>query len=240
MSDWMPRRISRKSDSRKLRVTKKNPATTPWPASPTDGKITRERDHLTHLHQTLNASSLLVAFGAPALDFVSRNREKLFPDVPVVSTGAEKRHVESRLGMGLAICHYIIDAHHGKISAISPPAGGATVRFTLPTSLPTSGGGRDARATWQGLRLLFSQLMKKPQSAPSSSAQACDPRAGIERLAIKRAFFSWKCHEGFEPAVPVSILVQPAIPRGVEPDDEIPPIHPGRTGRDTKPHDMDR
>ncbi len=38
------------------------------------------------------------------------------------------------LGMGLAICRSIIEAHHGKLSAISPPTGGAIVRFTLPTN----------------------------------------------------------------------------------------------------------
>ena len=38
------------------------------------------------------------------------------------------------LGMGLAICRSIIEAHKGKISALTSPAGGAIVRFTIPTS----------------------------------------------------------------------------------------------------------
>jgi PAS domain S-box-containing protein len=40
------------------------------------------------------------------------------------------------LGMGLAICQSVIDAHCGTISAISPPEGGALVRFTLPAIPP--------------------------------------------------------------------------------------------------------
>jgi PAS domain S-box-containing protein len=37
------------------------------------------------------------------------------------------------LGMGLAICRRIVEAHGGRISAANLPAGGAQVRFTLPT-----------------------------------------------------------------------------------------------------------
>jgi C4-dicarboxylate-specific signal transduction histidine kinase len=36
------------------------------------------------------------------------------------------------MGMGLAVCKAVITAHHGTITAVSPPGGGAMVRFTLP------------------------------------------------------------------------------------------------------------
>ncbi|MBV9732748.1 MAG: PAS domain-containing protein, partial [Verrucomicrobia bacterium] len=40
------------------------------------------------------------------------------------------------MGMGLAICHTIIQAHGGQISAANNPDRGATVRFTLPINAP--------------------------------------------------------------------------------------------------------
>jgi two-component system sensor histidine kinase KdpD len=40
------------------------------------------------------------------------------------------------VGLGLAICKAIIDAHHGKISATQAAGGGAAFRFTLPRNLP--------------------------------------------------------------------------------------------------------
>ncbi len=42
------------------------------------------------------------------------------------------------MGMGLAICRSIVEAHGGRIQVENNPAGGAAVHFTLP-----SGGGRD-------------------------------------------------------------------------------------------------
>jgi len=38
------------------------------------------------------------------------------------------------LGMGLAICHSILEAHRGTLAVADPPAGGACVRFTLPAA----------------------------------------------------------------------------------------------------------
>ncbi len=40
------------------------------------------------------------------------------------------------VGMGLAICRAVIEAHGGHISASNPEAGGASVRFTLPLGEP--------------------------------------------------------------------------------------------------------
>jgi two-component system, OmpR family, sensor histidine kinase KdpD len=40
------------------------------------------------------------------------------------------------VGLGLAICRAIIDAHGGRIWAATRPAGGAVVRFTVPTKEP--------------------------------------------------------------------------------------------------------
>jgi two-component system sensor histidine kinase KdpD len=40
------------------------------------------------------------------------------------------------VGMGLAICRAVIEAHGGRIAASNPVAGGACVRFTLPLGEP--------------------------------------------------------------------------------------------------------
>jgi two-component system sensor kinase FixL len=39
------------------------------------------------------------------------------------------------MGMGLAICRSIADAHHGRLWAVSREGLGATFSFTLPVSL---------------------------------------------------------------------------------------------------------
>ena len=49
-------------------------------------------------------------------------------------TGLElqERLVAEGLGMGLAIVRTIVDAHGGKLGAVSNAEGGATVHFTVP------------------------------------------------------------------------------------------------------------
>jgi two-component system sensor histidine kinase KdpD len=49
--------------------------------------------------------------------------------------GAQDGHV-SGMGVGLAICRAVVQAHGGHISASNPPEGGACVTFTLPRGTP--------------------------------------------------------------------------------------------------------
>jgi len=69
------------------------------------------------------------------------------PGLPVHSKGKEddlfvkftRGHHESStrgVGLGLAICKAIIDAHRGKIVAAQAPGGGAAFTFTLPRNPP--------------------------------------------------------------------------------------------------------
>jgi len=39
------------------------------------------------------------------------------------------------MGMGLAICRSVIEAHHGALEAGTSPLGGARLSFTLPVDL---------------------------------------------------------------------------------------------------------
>jgi two-component system sensor histidine kinase KdpD len=52
------------------------------------------------------------------------------------------------VGLGLAICRAIVQAHGGTITAENRPGGGATIRFTLPreeSPLPDPGDADDVR-----------------------------------------------------------------------------------------------
>lgn len=42
------------------------------------------------------------------------------------------------MGLGLAICKAIVEAHGGQIRALNPSSGGATVQFELPLGTPPS------------------------------------------------------------------------------------------------------
>ena len=51
-------------------------------------------------------------------------------------TRGERESATSGVGLGLAICRAIIEAHGGKIAACASPEGGAGFAFTLPRGLP--------------------------------------------------------------------------------------------------------
>jgi two-component system sensor histidine kinase PilS (NtrC family) len=62
---------------------------------------------------------------------------------PGVPPGDEKRIFEPffstrerGLGLGLAICQGIVEAHDGKIEVLSPEEGGAVFRLTIPRNMP--------------------------------------------------------------------------------------------------------
>ena len=50
-------------------------------------------------------------------------------------------------GLGLAITRRLVEAHGGRITAESPPGGGATIRFTVPAPAVAS---RDEADAWPG------------------------------------------------------------------------------------------
>ena len=57
------------------------------------------------------------------------------------------------MGVGLAICRAIIEAHGGLLWAEPNPGGGVVFRFTLPPPLTTTGGSEDGNAGRTGAAL---------------------------------------------------------------------------------------
>ena len=51
-------------------------------------------------------------------------------------TRGERESAISGVGLGLAICRAIVEAHHGNIRADHSPEGGACILFTIPLGTP--------------------------------------------------------------------------------------------------------
>lgn len=60
--------------------------------------------------------------------------DKIFEKFGQVET--RKAGIRMSSGLGLALCRYVVEAHHGAIWVESAPGQGATFRFSLPTQRP--------------------------------------------------------------------------------------------------------
>lgn len=63
-------------------------------------------------------------------------KDKLMQVFEPFERGNAKNNAGGGVGMGLAICRAVVEAHGGKIAASNPTSGGACVRFTLPLGEP--------------------------------------------------------------------------------------------------------
>ncbi|MCH8179104.1 MAG: DUF4118 domain-containing protein [Proteobacteria bacterium] len=61
--------------------------------------------------------------------------ERLHEVFELFARGEPEGHVPG-MGLGLAICKAIVEAHGGRIDALNPPTGGAEVRLQLPLGTP--------------------------------------------------------------------------------------------------------
>jgi two-component system sensor histidine kinase KdpD len=52
----------------------------------------------------------------------------------------ERESATPGVGLGLAICRAIVESHHGRITGINRPGGGALFAFTLPLGNPPETG----------------------------------------------------------------------------------------------------
>ncbi len=63
-------------------------------------------------------------------------------------TRGERESSTPGVGLGLAICRAIIESHQGKITASTPPGGGAVFTFTLPLGTPPPAVESETRVTY--------------------------------------------------------------------------------------------
>ena len=80
-------------------------------------------------HVTSDALVVTVTDHGPGLPAALRGREhELFEKF----TRGQSESIKPGVGLGLAICKAVVDAHRGRISAANSPAGGAEFMITLP------------------------------------------------------------------------------------------------------------
>jgi signal transduction histidine kinase len=94
------------------------------------GMVEGLRELLISTEKT-HSDAVLVAVRDSGPGFPPERAERLFESFYTTKPGG--------LGMGLSICHSIIEAHEGQLWATTSPARGAVFQFTIPAF--SSGGG---------------------------------------------------------------------------------------------------
>jgi two-component system sensor histidine kinase KdpD len=80
-------------------------------------------------HVTPDSLVITVSDHGPGLPPAIKGREhELFEKF----TRGQSESIKPGVGLGLAICKAVVDAHHGRISAANTPAGGAEFSISLP------------------------------------------------------------------------------------------------------------
>jgi two-component system sensor histidine kinase KdpD len=85
-----------------------------------------------HLHAACEGGVLVVRVRNEGTGFPPKRLDEVFG---LFERGTTESNVPG-IGLGLAICRAIVQAHGGEISASNPREGGAEVRFTLPLGTP--------------------------------------------------------------------------------------------------------
>ena len=86
------------------------------------------------LQAVASPSEIIVTVRNEGIGFPPDRLERIFL---LFERGVQEGHV-SGMGVGLAICRAVIEAHGGQITASNPAEGGACVTFTLPRGTPPS------------------------------------------------------------------------------------------------------
>ncbi len=85
-----------------------------------------------HLIANTSASEIVVEVRNEGSGFPPDRLDRIFH---LFERGTQDGHV-SGMGVGLAICRAVVEAHGGRITASNPVEGGACVTFTLPRETP--------------------------------------------------------------------------------------------------------
>jgi signal transduction histidine kinase len=123
-----------KMDARSIEQVMRNLVDNAIKYSPAGGAVT--------VHSHTDETQVWVSVSDEGIGIQPKDLERVFERFYRADT--EVGRSAGGVGLGLAVCRSIVEAHGGRIWAESAPGEGSTFRFTMPVAAPDKGGERAA------------------------------------------------------------------------------------------------